>query len=346
MAPYWSELAGNAHSRHPAGQRAAAAVVAAAEEVAAWLGGDPEGLVWTSGATEANHAALQVGLRGGRVVTVATEHPSVLASAEALRARGVEVVVLGVDAEGGLDLEALRRALEVPTALVSTMVVNHEVGALHPIATIAELAHAAGALLHADAAQAGWVPLAAERWGVDLLSVSAHKVEGPKGVGALWARPGTPLGRWLHGGGLDLRPGTLPVPLIVGFGEAARLRRSELASGAAERVSARRDELWSLLREAAPGAVLNGPPLARRAPQNLNVRFPGVDAEALLMVVGDRVLASTGAACSAGLPEPSPVLLALGLEPEAAEASVRFGLGRSTSSEELRAAVAALAAEL
>jgi cysteine desulfurase len=345
MLPWFTRDFGNAASHtHAFGWRAAAAVEAARETLAGAIGaGAAREIVFTSGATESNNLAL-AGVaeasraRGAPLVTVATEHPSVLDPARALARRGWRVTELAVDAAGFVDPDDVARAITDRTVLVSVMWANNEIGVLQPIEAIARVCRERGVPLHSDAAQAvGRVPVNVAAAGVDLLSFTAHKLYGPKGVGALFVRSGRPRVRvapLLHGGGHErgLRSGTLPVPLIVGFARAAELAAAERVAEA-DRLAALRDRLLARLREELPGVFVNGD-LARRLPGNLNVGFAGITADSLLAELPEIAL-STGSACSSARPEPSHVLKALGLPDDAVRASVRIGLGRGNTAEEV-----------
>ncbi len=354
MLPWFTERFGNPHSaEHSMGQDAAAAVEAARAEVAALIGAEPREVVLTSGATEANniaikgaarHAAMQGDPRR-RIVTAATEHKCVLESVADLAQEGFEPVVLPVRPDGLLDPDALRDALQVPALLVSVMAVNNETGVVQDIAALAAIARAAGALFHTDAAQAvGKVPMDVHVQGVDLLSLSGHKLYGPKGVGALYIRrrPRVRLLPLFSGGGQErgLRAGTLPTPLVVGLGEACRLARQEMAEEG-RRLSALRDRLLAGLRHGIPGIAVNGS-WDRRIPGNLNLTLPA-PALGLLRAVPD-LCASTGSACSSAEVEPSYVLRALGLSDDAAARTLRLGLGRFTSAADVDWAADALTA--
>lgn len=348
MLPWFTEQFGNAASRgHDLGYRAQRAVEAARVQVAELIGASPKEIVWTSGATESNNlailgaarAAARAAGRSGHVVTVATEHKAVLDPCHALEREGFAVTVLPVDACGELDPAQVEAALRPDTVLVSVMAVNNEIGVLHPVAALGALCRSRGVLLHCDAAQAGaTLPLDVSALGVDLLSLSAHKMYGPKGVGALYVRRGRPkveLEPLVYGGGHErgLRSGTLPVPLCVGMGLAAEQAKQGFASGAVERLAALRNRLHEGLLQ-LDGVQLNGPPLHRRAPNNLNVSFEGVEAEALIMGLRD-IAVSTGSACTSATLEPSHVLRALGLEPYRTHASIRFGVGRYNTEAEI-----------
>jgi cysteine desulfurase len=350
MLPYFGRDFGNAASRtHAYGWRAEAAVEAAREAIAEAIGARAVAeLVFTSGATESNNLAILGVARAGRrrghhVVTVATEHSSVLEPCEALRREGFDVTVVAVGRDGRVEPAALAAALTDRTLLVSVQWANSEIGVLQPIEAIARLCHERGVLLHSDAAQAvGKVPVEVAAAGVDLLSLSAHKLYGPKGVGALWVRGGRPRVRiepLLYGGGHEraMRPGTLAVPLVVGFGRAVAIAEVEREEEAV-RLAALRDALLRRLCEALPEVSLNGHPRAR-LPGNLNVAIAGIEADALIAALPDLAL-STGSACASARPEPSHVLAALGLPDAAVRASIRIGLGRTTTADEVERAAA------
>jgi cysteine desulfurase len=336
MLPYLTERFGNPHSaQHAYGWAAEEAVERARAEVAALIGARPEQIVFTSGATEANNLAIRgVAAHAGdrrHVLTCASEHPCVLETCRALRRHGFEVSELPVQPDGLIDRDRLRAALRRDTALVSIMTANHEVGVLQPIAEIARLCRERGALLHTDAAQAaGQIPLDVAAQGVDLMSLSAHKLYGPKGIGALYVRRGVRIAPLFAGGGQErgLRPGTLPTPLCIGFGKACALAQEELAAEGA-RVRALRDRLYDGLRRALPDVRLSGA-AEPRLPNNLNLCLPGIDAEDLLAELPELALA-TGAACASATQEPSPVLRALGRSDEEIQGSIRIGLGRTTT---------------
>ncbi len=354
MLPWFSESFGNPHSvEHVMGRTAEAAVEAARAQVAALIGAEPREIVLTSGATESNNIAIKgaarfaarMGNARRRIVTVATEHKCVLESVADLAEEGFEPVFLPVGADGLLDPEALRAALEVPTLLVSVMAVNNETGVIQDIATLAAIARAAGALFHTDAAQAaGKIPLDVAGQGVDLLSVSGHKLYGPKGVGALYVRrrPRVRLVPLFSGGGQErgLRSGTLPAPLVIGLGEACRLAAAEMAEDAA-RIATLRDRLLHRLTAALPGLVVNAS-RAHRIAGNLNLTFPAATAAELMRRAPD-LCVSTGSACSSAAIEPSYVLRALGLSADAAARTLRVGIGRFTSAAEIDTAADLLA---
>lgn len=347
MLPYLTEHFGNAASRtHAFGLRAEAAVTVAREAVAEALGAEPGEIVFTSGATESDNLAILGAARANRakgdhVVTSSIEHRAVLDPFRQLEKEGFQVTFLPPDRHGVTSAEAVAAALSDRTILVSVMAASNEIGTLNPIAAIGRLCKERGALFHTDAAQAfGKVPLAVHALGVDLLSLSAHKICGPKGIGALYVRALNPRARLepiLFGGGHEkgLRSGTLNVPGIVGLGAAARIAVAEMAEEDA-RVRALRDRLEKRLREEIPGAFVNGSPTERLA-GNLNIGFPGVRADGLMMDVRE-VAVSAGSACTSATPEPSHVLRGLGLSPEEANVSIRFSLGRFTTGEEVDAA--------
>ncbi len=345
MAPYWSEDFGNASSAgHAFGWRAEEAVQIARERLAAAIGAsDPSEIVFTSGTTESDNLAL-VGLARGRrgrrdhLITSAIEHPAVLETCRFLANEGFALTVVPVDGEGLVDPAAVEAAITERTLAVSIMAANSEIGTLQPIEAIGRICAERGVLLHTDAAQAvGKLPVDVRRWGVDLLAMCAHKLYGPRGIGALYIRrrrPRIALQPLLHGGGHEggLRAGTLPVPLIVGFARAVELCLADLA-GEAARLRALREALWERLSGALEGVRCNGS-REQRLPGNLNVSFAGVDAEQLLVALPDLAL-STGSACASGSGEPSHVLAALGLPEQVARSSLRFGIGRSNDAEQI-----------
>jgi cysteine desulfurase len=339
--------AGNPHSEHAAGWRAAEAIEAARGSVAALIGARASEIVFTSGATEANNLALLGASRQiGRVVVSPIEHPSVLEPAAALKDQGVVLETVPVDRAGRVDLGALERLLGQGPALVSIMAANNEIGTLQPLAAIGRLCRAHGALFHSDAVQAlATQALDVDTAFVDLLSLSGHKLYAPGGVGALFVRGGTALSPLIHGGGQqgNLRPGTLPVALCVALGAACRLALARRADDAA-RIAALRDRFFAALRDAVPGIRRNDPE-TQGLPGCLNVTLPGVDAADLLLDLPDLAI-STGSACSSFSGAPSHVLRAIGLSAEQAHASLRFGLGRGTTAEEIDRAAARLIAAL
>lgn len=337
----------NPASTHAAGRRAHALVERARADVAALVGADAAAIVFTSGATESNNLALAGVLRAPgnprRLITTRIEHKSVLDTAGAFAREGVEVIRLGCDARGRVDLDALEPALERGPALVSIMHVNNEVGVIQDIGRAAEIAHAHGALIHVDAAQsAGKLELDLSGLGLDLCSLTAHKLHGPKGVGALYVRAGVRLAPQMHGGAQErsLRPGTLATHQIVGMGAAFALARP---ADEGPRLADLRRVLWERLAR-IEGVRLNGDP-ERSAPHILNVSFPGVDGESLRAALPD-VAASEGSACASDAPEPSHVLSALGLSDAVAQAALRFSVGRFTRVADVERAAARVAAEV
>jgi cysteine desulfurase len=347
MLPYLRKHFGNPSSGHPYGRRAHEAVEAARAQVAALLGSAPEEVLFTSGGTEANNLAIRGVIEAlsrtrRHVVTSTVEHPATARPCAYLEEHGAEVTRVPVDASGQVRIEELRPFVRGDTALVTIMLAQNETGTLMPLRAIAEVAHARGALVHTDAAQAvGKVPLRVDDLGVDLLSVAGHKLYAPKGIGALYVRGGTSLRPLLLGAGHErgLRPGTENVPCIVGLGEACALASEDVATEAA-RVRALRDELWERLRAAIPGLRLNGN--ARdRLPNTLNVSFPGVRGSAVL-AAAPAIAASTGSACHEGGESPSAMLVAMGLDPEVALGAVRLSLGRNTTSDQITEAARAL----
>ncbi len=351
MLPYFGEHYGNAASRHHAfGWEAKEAVDAAREQVAALIGASPREIIFTSGATESDNLALKgvAGMyrsRGDHIITVATEHKAVLDPCRRLEREGFRVTVLPVDRFGRVTAEQVADALTEKTILVSVMAANNEVGTLQPVAAIGRLCKERGVLFHTDAVQAaGKVPLNVEEIGADLLSLSAHKMYGPKGVGALYVRASNPrvrLAPLFDGGGHErgMRSGTLPVPLIVGFGRACEMARAEMPAEA-ERLLQLRERLRQGICDRLEEVSLNGHP-TERLPGNLNLSFAYVDGNALLMNLRD-VAVSSGSACTSADPEPSYVLRAMGVEDELAHSSIRFGLGRFNTAEEVEHVIAAV----
>ena len=346
MIPYLTEHFGNPASRsHAFGWKAEEAVEAAREQVAALVRCDAKDLVWTSGATESINLALKGAAefyktKGKHLVTVKTEHKATLDSMRELERRGFEVTYLDVQPDGLLDLGQLEAALRKDTILVSVMFVNNEIGVVQDIAAIGELCRKRGILFHVDSAQAtGKLEVDLQALKVDLMSFSAHKTYGPKGIGALFVRrkPRVRLEAQMHGGGHErgFRSGTLATHQIVGMGEAYRLAKLEMAVER-ERVKALRDKLLAGLNQMEE-VFVNGD-LARRVPHNLNMSFNFVEGESLIMAVKD-IAVSSGSACTSASLEPSYVLRALGRSDELAHSSIRFTLGRFTTAEEVAYAV-------
>jgi cysteine desulfurase len=338
MLPYFSDEFGNASSTHVFGSEVANAVRSARRSVQALLGAahDHE-IVFTSGGTEADNAAIMAGLSAveGRdeIVTSAVEHPAILSVIEHLQARGVTAHMIGVDSCGRLDMEAFRKALGPRTALVSIMWANNETGTLFPVKELAELAHAAGALFHTDAVQAaGKTPIELKSTQIDFLSLSAHKIHGPKGIGALYVRKGTKFTPLIRGGHQERtrRGGTENTPGIIGFGAAAEIVLTALAEESAK-VGALRDRLERRILEEIGECVVSGD-LENRLPNTANIAFFDIEGEAVLSHLNRAgVAASTGSACTAGSNEPSHVLRAMDVPPRALNGAIRFSLSRDNS---------------
>jgi cysteine desulfurase len=342
MLPFLREQFGNPASRsHSFGWDAEHAVERAREQVAALVGADPREIVWTSGATEAINLALKGSAKfyrdkGRHLVTVRTEHKATLDTMRELEREGFEVTYLEVQPDGLLDFERLAAALRPDTIVVSVMMVNNEIGVIQDIEAIGSLCRDRGIVFHVDSAQAtGKLPVDLGTLKVDLMSFSAHKTYGPKGIGALYVRrkPRVRLEAQIHGGGHErgLRSGTLPTHQIVGMGEAFRIAREEMGADN-ERIRALRDRLWNGLSQ-IPEVYLNGD-MERRVPHNLNVSFNFVEGESLIMAIKD-VAVSSGSACTSASLEPSYVLRALGRSDELAHSSIRFTVGRFTTREEV-----------
>ncbi|MCZ6778984.1 MAG: IscS subfamily cysteine desulfurase [Acidobacteriota bacterium] len=344
MLPYFTEDFGNAASRsHSLGWRAEEAVEWARSQVADLIGASPKEIIFTSGATEANNLALLGAAemyreKGDHIITQVTEHKAVLDTAKRLQQLGYRLTFLPVDPHGRVDPDDLRKALDRRTLLVSIMFANNEVGTLQPIADLARTAREQGALFHSDAAQApALVPIDVEAMGIDLLSLSAHKAYGPKGIGALYVRRKNPrvrLAPQMFGGGHErgMRSGTLPVPGLVGFGTACEIAAAERDTDA-RRLHDLARRLHDGIRDRLDEVYLNGHP-TERLPNNLNLSFAYVEGEALMMGMTD-IAVSSGSACSSASLEPSYVLKALGVGDDLAHTSIRFGLGRSTTREEI-----------
>ena len=348
MLPFFSESFGNASSKHHSfGWSARDAVAKARRQVAELIGADPREIFFTSGATESNNLAVRGVVtsdtdRQSHVVTIATEHHAVLDPCRRLEQEGVEVTYVSPKKDGICDLRDIERVLLPHTRLVSVMTANNEIGVLQPIDQISELTRSRGILFHTDAAQAaGKVPVDVKTFGVDLMSLTAHKMCGPKGVGALYirrTRPRVKVSPIVEGGGHEqgLRSGTLNVPGIVGFGAAAELSHLEMKQESV-RIGRLRDRLYAGLSGKIGGVKVNGS-LVERLPHNLNVSFDGVEGESLLVGLDD-IAVSSGAACTSETPEPSHVLRALGVNDHLARASLRFGLGRATTEAEIDYAI-------
>lgn len=346
MIPFLTEHFGNAASRsHAFGWKAEEAVEEARAHVAALINADPKEIVWTSGATEGNNLAIKGAAnfyktKGKHLITQRTEHKAVLDTFRELERQGFEATYLEVDANGLINLEDLKKAIRPDTILVSIMMVNNEIGVVQPVWEIGELCRSKGIIFHCDAVQgAGRVEIDVQKFKVDLLTITAHKIYGPKGIGALYVRrkPRVRIEAQIHGGGHErgFRSGTLATHQIAGFGEAARLAKAEMASEN-ERVRALRDRLLKGIQDVEE-AYVNGD-LDQRIPHNLNVSFNFVEGESLIMAVKDLAV-SSGSACTSASLEPSYVLRALGRSDELAHSSIRFTLGRFTTEEEIDFAI-------
>jgi len=344
MLPYFTEKYGNAASRnHEFGWKAEEAVESARGQIARLIHASPREIVFTSGATESNNLAIK-GVaeahraKGNHIVTQATEHKAVLDTCKRLEKYGFEVTYLPVDRDGLIDLESLRRAITPKTILISIMHANNEIGVIQPIEQIGKIAKEEKVLFHVDAAQSvGKIAVDVEKFGVDLLSISAHKLYGPKGVGVLYVRrkdPRVELAPMIDGGGHErgLRSGTLNVPGIVGLGKASEICQKEMTEES-ERLRRLRDKLNDAITSRLDDTFLNGS-MAHRLPNNLNLSFVGVEGDALLMGIND-VAVSSGSACTTATLEPSHVLRALGVPEDLAHSSIRFGLGRFNTEEEV-----------
>ena len=342
MMPYLTEKFGNPHSAtHRFGWEGKAGVDVARKHVAALINAAPEEITFLSGATEANNLALKgvmelAGQGRNRLIVAETEHACIRETAAYLATRGVEVSLLPVDGDGLVKLDALEALLDDRVALVSVMLVNNEIGVIQPLAEIAKLAHAAGALVHSDMAQAaGKIPVDVQALGLDLASLSSHKLYGPKGIGAIYVRRGVKIAPQMHGGGQEegVRSGTLAPFLCVGFGEAAKIAKAQLEADQAH-VSA----LWQQTVDAFTGsgiAVRINGSVTHRYFGNLNVSFPGIDGARLLADLRGFAV-SSGAACASSVGKTSYVLEALGVESQVAQATLRIGFGRATTAEDVK----------
>jgi cysteine desulfurase len=351
MLPYFTEKYGNAASRqHAYGWSAEGAVEGARAKVASLIGASPSEIVFTSGATESINLALKgiaesLQKKGDHLITAATEHKAVLDTVDKLERHGFRITRVAVDQYGLVHPEDVAKAITPRTILVSIMVANNEIGTLAPIAEIGRICRSRGVAFHTDAAQAvGKTPVAVQLMNVDLMSFSAHKMYGPKGIGALYVRASRPALRLvpqIDGGGHEkgLRSGTLNVPAIVGFGSAAEIAMQELSKDA-EHTARLRERLVNALTRELPDVTLNGHPL-ERLPNNTSLTFRGVDADRLMMDVKDLAV-STGSACSSAMPSPSHVLKAIGLKAEDIRSTLRFGLGRFSTDEEITYAIGRL----
>lgn len=343
MLPYFTEQFGNATSSHVYGWEADAAVQQGRESLAATIQAAPEEIIFTSGATEANNLAIK-GVaeayfsKGRHLITVATEHSAVLDPCRYLQSLGFEVTILPVQPDGLINLAVLKQAIRSDTVLVSVMAANNEIGVVQPLAEIGALCHDRQVLFHTDAAQAiGKIPLDVTVMQIDLMSLTAHKLYGPKGIGALYVRrrnPRVQLAPQLHGGGHErgLRSGTLYTPQIVGLAKAVELAIADMPAEN-QRLLGLRDRLWQSLRQ-LDGVTLNGHP-TQRLPGNLNISVAGVDGSALLLGLQPAIAVSSGSACTSTKRTPSHVLTAMGQSPDLAYASLRFGIGRFNTEAEI-----------
>jgi cysteine desulfurase len=344
MLPYFTEKFGNAASRnHEFGWKAEEAVETARAQIARLIHASPREIVFTSGATESNNLAIK-GVaeayreKGNHIITQVTEHKAVLDTCKRLENSGCEVTYLPVAKDGLIDLEDLRRAITPKTILISIMYANNEIGVIQPVHQIGKIAKEKKILFHVDAVQAiGKIPIDVQRDGIDLLPISAHKIYGPKGVGALYVRrkdPRVELSALIDGGGHErgMRSGTLNVPGIVGLGKACEICQREMPAES-ERLGRLRDKLKSEILSSLDDTFVNGS-MAHRLPNNLNLSFAGVEGDALLMGIND-VAVSSGSACTSATLEPSYVLRALGVSEDLAHSSIRFGLGRFNTDEEV-----------
>jgi cysteine desulfurase len=347
MLPYFTQTFGNPHSRnHPHGWEAEEAVENARTQVASIIGADPREIIFTSGATESNNLALK-GVSAfyreskNHIITCITEHKCVLDTCRHLEEAGFAVTYLPVKTNGLIDLEQLRQAITPQTVMVSIMAVNNEIGVIQPLKEIGKICRDAGVFFHTDAAQAvGKIPLNVEEMNIDLLSVSGHKLYGPKGIGALYVRrkPRVRLHALINGGGQErgMRSGTLPTPLCVGLGEACEIAQKELETETS-RLKHLCDRLFKGLTSQLADVHLNGDEF-ERIPGNLNLSFAYVEGEGLMMGIKD-LSVSSGSACTSSSLEPSYVLRALGVSEEMAHTSIRFGMGRFTTKEEIDIAI-------
>ena len=348
MLPYFTEHFGNAASvDHKYGHAAQEAVERARASIARFINaGKPEEIIFTSGATESDNIALvgiaeAYGHRGNHIITSAIEHKAVLDTLEYLARRGIKTTILPVDHHGMVDPSDIKRAITRQTLLISIMMANNEIGTIQPVREIGQIARERGVFFHTDAAQAvGHIPVDVGEMNIDLMSFTAHKVYGPKGIGALYARRSRPRVRptpVIHGGGHEtgIRSGTLNVPGIIGFAKALDIARNEIATEG-QKLGQWNAEMLKQFQDELDGVERNGHP-TERLPHNLNIYIPGLESRALVLELGGIVAFSTGSACTTAKVEPSHVILALGLGEDRAHSSVRLGLGRFITTEEVRA---------
>ncbi len=350
MLPYFTEIFGNAASDHCYGLEAKHAVDAAREQIAAVINARPDEIIFTSGATESDNIALlgvaeKYADKGDHIITCVTEHKAILDCCHRLERMGKRVTYLPVDAYGLVDPDAVRQTITPQTILISIMTANNEIGTLAPVQEIGAIAKEHNILFHTDAAQAaGYIPMDVQAMHIDMMSLSAHKIYGPKGVGALYRRRSNPrvlLEPRIYGGGHErgIRSGTLNVPGIVGFGEAVHIARQEM-DAAAQKYRDWTQQIYQQLQEKIEGVQLNGHP-TQRLPHNLNVSIQGVDAKALVMTLKD-IAISTGSACTAASVEPSHVILALGFGEERTHSAIRIGVGRFNKHKDIQIAISRL----
>jgi cysteine desulfurase len=346
MLPYFTEIYGNAASiDHEYGHMAKNAVDTEREQIASVINAQAEEIVFTSGATEADNLAIlgvaqQYREKGNHIITCVTEHKAVLDTCKYLESQGWKITYLPVDQQGLISLDDVRKAITPNTVLISVMAANNEIGVLAPIAEIGRIAHEYEVLFHTDATQAvGYVPIDVRAMNIDLLSMSGHKIYGPKGIGALYVRnrrPRVKLTEQMHGGGHErnMRSGTLNVPGIIGFGEALNISRKE-RSAESSRLLHLRNLLWEGLQDSIKGIQLNGHPV-NRLPNNLNVAIPSIESQSLVVQLKNELAISTGSACTTAIVEPSHVIMALGFGSQRAHNSVRFGLGKDNTISDVK----------
>jgi cysteine desulfurase NifS len=352
MEPFMGDSYGNPSSIHSSGREAKEAMEKSRRQVAKLINARPRSIIFTAGGSEADNLALKgvafkhLG-RGGHVITSSIEHPAVLNACRSLERAGFRVTYLAVDEYGWLEPDVLRRHITSDTVLVSVMTANNEVGTILPVVELCEIAHGSGALFHTDAVQAvGKIAVDVSESGVDLLSLSGHKIHGPKGIGALYVRKGLELEPLINGGEQEggMRAGTENVAAAVGLGRACEM--AAYALGDWERTVSLRDKLEKGVMDLIPGAYLNGHP-EKRLPNTLNMTLPGIRGESIVVAMDQQGIAlSSGSACKSGSPEPTHVLLAMGKTEEEAHASVRFSLSRQTAEEEIEITLSALSAVL
>ncbi|MFT7144157.1 MAG: cysteine desulfurase [Alphaproteobacteria bacterium] len=354
MNPYWFDMPGNPHSRtHKFGWDAEEATEKARKQIADVIGADPKEIVFTSGATESNNMALKgaaefYGSKGKHIITVVTEHKCVLDSCRHLVEQGFEITYLPVQSSGLIDLDVLKAAIRPDTIIMSVMHANNEIGVIQDIGAIGAICKEAGVKFHSDCAQSfGKIPIDVNEMNIDCMSISSHKVYGPMGMGALYVsrKPRMRVRPIIHGGGQErgMRSGTLPTPLIVGFGKAAELAQAEMTAEN-KRLTVLRDKMIDTIQAAIPEVYLNGDREQRLA-GNLNLSFAYVEGESLMLAISDLAV-SSGSACTSASLEPSYVLRALGLSDDMAHTSIRIGLGRFTTEEEVDYALETILAQV